>query len=225
MSTDVLVLFTKPPRPGKVKTRLVGATAGALTPERAAALHWAMVLDQLDRLSGGDFELRIAWALEADDELPELGIPGFRQEGEDLGARLWHGLDRVRPGARRVAAVGSDHPALGAATVESAFARLEAGTQVVLGPAEDGGYYLFATLADCLDRRLFTGVSWSTGTVLRETLERSRELALNVETLPPERDVDTPADLAALAAGLGEAEGTSAPRTRRLLADWGMLPG
>src|SRR5436305_8455451 len=79
-----LLLFTKPPRPGRVKTRLIGE----LTADEAARLHATFLEDLLARLRGGDFELRLAWALEADDadeEVPAGPVPGVRQQGSDLG--------------------------------------------------------------------------------------------------------------------------------------------
>src|SRR4051794_11259760 len=84
-----LLLFTKPARAGQVKTRLIGD----LTPAEAADLHAAFLLDLVDRLRGGDFELTLAWALDEAEELPAgpapgaAPLPGLRQSGADLGAR------------------------------------------------------------------------------------------------------------------------------------------
>lgn len=217
MSRDrCVVLFSKPARPGRVKTRLIGD----LTAVQAAELHQAFLDDLRERLSRGRFELRIAWALDADEALPETAVRGFRQRGADLGARLHAGLTRTARGHRFVAAVGSDHPELELERVESAFEHLEAGAEMVLGPASDGGYYLVAAAADALDRRLFEDIPWSTGNVLATTLERAAELGLRVELLPEGHDVDTPEDLRRLVRALGRG-GASCPRTRELLASWG----
>lgn len=221
---SALVLFTKPPRPGRVKTRLIGPAPDGLTAAEAAVLHWAFVLDQMERLEGRDFSLQIAWALEDGDTPPAIAIPSFRQIGDDLGERLWHGLARVAQSARRVAAVGSDHPALSLERVREAFALLETGADVVLGPAIDGGYYLIALNRDRLDRGLFAGIEWSTERVLAQTLERCRRLDLVVEMLPEAGDVDTPDDLKRLVATLAR-DATACPRTRRLLDSWGRLDG
>ena len=141
---SALVLFTKPPRPGRVKTRLIGPAPDGLTPRAAADLHWAFVLDQLERLEGRDFALWVAWALDEDEAPPEVSVRSFRQQGADLGERLWRGLERVAREARWVAAVGSDHPGLGLERIRRGFALLRAGADVALGPALDGGYYLIA---------------------------------------------------------------------------------
>jgi hypothetical protein len=130
---------------------------------------------------------------------PPAPLPAIRQRGADLGERLFNALAAAAVEATVVAAVGSDHPTLPLALVERAFGAVEAGADVVLGPAEDGGYYLIALAARAVSPRLFAGVPWSTGQVLAATLERCRELGLRAELLPPASDVDTPRDLALLA--------------------------
>ena len=83
-----LLLFTKPPVPGRVKTRLIGE----LTPQQAARLHEAFLMDLLARLRRGAFDLRIAWATEGEEQAPRLGFPGELQRGADLGQRLFRVL-------------------------------------------------------------------------------------------------------------------------------------
>jgi uncharacterized protein len=217
-ASRVLLLFTKPAREGRVKTRLIGD----LTAAEAAALHGAFLDDLLARLRGGDFELRLAWALEAGEAMPEGDVPGVRQEGSDLGERLHRALAAAAAEAGAVAALGSDHPTLPVALVERAFARVEGGADVVLGPAEDGGYYLIALRASAVAPRLFAEIAWSTGEVLPATLDRCRELGLAVELLPVAADVDTPDDLRRLAARMAE-DDLGCPRTHALLASLGFL--
>lgn len=220
-----LLVFTKPARPGRVKTRLIGEGIGALTEEQAAELHEAFALDLLDRLAGGRYDLRVAWALEAGEEPPAWSPPWQRQEGRDLGARMHAALaGAAAEGFGAVAAVGTDHPLLGRVEVEDAFARIEAGANTVFGPAADGGYYLVALAAGAARRpEVFEGIAWSTPAVLGETLERCRRLGLAVQLLAEGRDVDTPEDLAKLP-GLLAGAPEAAPRTAGLLARWGRLP-
>jgi rSAM/selenodomain-associated transferase 1 len=213
-----VVLFTKPARAGRVKTRLIGD----LTPDQAAELHAAFLADVLERLQRGSFHLQIAWAMDTDEALPESTSPGFRQTGEDLGERLLRGLRRVARDYPFVAAVGSDHPDLPIERLGEAFARLAEGADVVLGPAQDGGYYLIAVSRQSLGRTLFSDIPWSTGRVLEATLERCRQQGLSVDLLTREADVDTPADLERLAASLA-ARPADCPRTQRLLASWGRM--
>lgn len=213
-----LLLFTKPAREGRVKTRLIGA----LTPAQAAAIHQAFLDDILDRLREGSFDLRLAWALDPGEPVPDGPFPGVRQEGEDLGERLFRALAAAGTEAPSVAALGSDHPTLPLETVEEAFERLEGGADVVLGPAEDGGYYLIALRAGAVESRLFEGIAWSTDQVFPTTVERCRELGLRLELLPRASDVDTPEDLHRLALRMTE-DDLGCPRTRALLADWSFL--
>lgn len=214
-----LLLFTKPARAGRVKTRLIGD----LSADEAAQLHAAFVEDLLERLRCGEFELRLAWALDPGEEVPAGPVPGVRQLGDDLGERLYRALREAGEEAEMVAALGSDHPTLPVELVHRAFDTLERGAEVVLGPAEDGGYYLIALRAGAVSRRLFEGIAWSTDRVFPETLDRCRILGLRTELLPEAPDVDTPEDLRRLAARMAGGD-LGCPRTRGLLDAWRRLP-
>lgn len=214
----VVLLFTKPAVPGRVKTRLIGE----LTAAEAAELHRALLEDVLAHLAGGDYRLEVHWALDPGERAPALGLPARTQRGRDLGERLYAALSSVAAGGALTAAVGSDHPEMSASRLEEAFEILEAGTDVVLGPAADGGYYLIALRPEGVREELFADIPWSTPAVLEETLERASRLGLSRRLLPAARDVDTAEDLAALAARLASGEGAS-PATERLLASWGRL--
>ena len=164
-----LILFTKNPNPGRVKTRLVGD----LSQVAAAQLHAAFVGDVIERLIDGRYELSVAWAL-GDGEAPALEmVPAgaaarvrsvVQQEG-DLGNRLFRALLEASERSHSVAAVGSDHPTIYAGQVEAAFEALEAGSDVAIGPAADGGYYLIAVRKTALAPGLFEGIEWSTAAV------------------------------------------------------------
>lgn len=229
-SSRRLVLFTKPAIPGLVKTRLVGEGRGALTPERAAALHGAFLGDVAARLAGGDFALWTAWALADGEAVPAAPGQGFRQEGVGLGERLFHGLSRAAEsagGAEVVAALGSDHPTVELATVEEGFRRVEAGADVALGPSADGGYYLIAVARRALTRELFADIEWSSAGVFSQTMIRAASAGLAVSLLAEGHDVDRPEDLlrlAGLLAGPGAGATGLCPRTRALLAAWDLLP-
>jgi rSAM/selenodomain-associated transferase 1 len=200
---------------------------GDLTAAQAAELHAAFLGDLLDRLRPGSFELRLAWALEPHEEIPgmpEGPLGGVRQRGADLGERLYVALAEAAEEGATVAAVGSDHPTLPLELVHRAFEAVAAGADIALGPAEDGGYYLIAVRPGALSRRLFDGIAWSTEQVLAQTLERCRELGLEVAMLPMAADVDTPDDLRRLATRLAEGPQGSCPRTRQLLTAWQLLP-
>lgn len=215
-----LLVFTKPAIPGRVKTRLTSS----LSPAQAARLHQAFLDDLLDRLSGGPFGLTLAWALEGDEEPPDLAgrdLPSVRQRGRDLGERLYRGLVDAagRDGARVVAAMGSDLPTVPRQVVEEAFRRIEDGADAALGPSRDGGYYLIAFRADALAPDLFEGITWSTRQVLGETVRRLGEARLTVALLPTHDDIDTPGDLHTFHEFLekGWEDPSLCPRTARLL--------
>lgn len=214
------MIFTKPARPGLVKTRLMSE----LTPEEAAKLHMAFLQDLLDRSAEADFERRLAWAVGPQEPLPASRIAAFRQEGADLGQRLFNGLNWALRRFDLVAAVGSDHPELPLAFVEEAFERLASSCDVVLGPASDGGYYLIGVRRSSLHRDLFSEIDWSTSRVRQQTLQRCRDLELRVEELASLEDVDTPDDLRRLAMRLAVGDVPAIPNTRRLLSEWGMIP-
>jgi uncharacterized protein len=112
--------------------------------------------------------------------------------------------------------IGSDSPDLPGEYIREAFARLEAGADVVLGPAEDGGYYLIGLRAP--QPRLLREVPMSTPTVLADTLALACALGLRVELLPTWYDVDTVAELRRLAAALRAAPPDVAARTRAFLS-------
>jgi hypothetical protein len=200
---------------------------GDLTPAQAAALHTAFLDDLLDRLRGGDFELTLAWALDPDDPVPEHplpGVSGVRQEGDDLGERLYRALSGAAREAESVMALGSDLPTVSLSTIHRAFEAVEQRVPVAIGPAEDGGYYLIALRSDAVQRRIFEEIDWSTERVLEQTLERCREVGVEVETLPLAMDVDTPDDLRRLVSRMSCGD-LGCPRTRDLLRSWHRLEG
>jgi rSAM/selenodomain-associated transferase 1 len=216
---DACALFAKPPEAGRVKTRLVGPITG----HQAAELYRAFLGDLIAELRCSSFALHLAWALEWGEGVPEepaLAAAPLVQAGGSLGGRLHGALSCLAGmGHERVAAIGSDHPELRAARVEEAFAALDR-HDVAIGPALDGGYYLIAARAASLHARLFEDVDWSTDRVLAQTLDRCRELGLSWSLLPPAADVDTPADLEALARRL-RGDAGRCPRTEAVLQAWG----
>src|SRR3972149_1189677 len=131
MSARCLLLFTKPAHPGRVKTRLIGD----LTPAQTAELHAALLADTLATLEGGRFDLRVMWGVEPDEPLPVWPPGGQRQEGADLGARLFRALTDAARDYPRVAAIGSDCPEIDQARIEDALSRLGSGIEVGVGPS------------------------------------------------------------------------------------------
>jgi len=117
------------------------------------------------------------------------------QRGATLGERMQNGAsDLLARGFGCVVLVGADLPTLPAAYVVNALERLaQPRESLVLGPAEDGGYYLIGLTR--VHDELFDGIPWGTPDVLRRTLEAAGALRLRVELVPVWYDVDLPSDL------------------------------
>ena len=128
------------------------------------------------------------------------------QRGATLGQRLEEAFGvAFTEGAQHVLAVGTDSPWIHARDLEGAFVALEQ-AEVVLGPSEDGGYYVIG-LSRALPA-LFRHVAWGSSSVYAHTLEQARALGLVIQILPQGYDVDRPADLRRFieeARGRGEA--------------------
>jgi len=195
----------------------------SLTPETATLLYRCFLLDRLDAVAAlPQIQPVLAFTPASGQRRMEALAPAaFRlvaQEGPELGARLTNLLGGlIADGHPAAMAMDSDSPTLPMAhVVEAAAVLSEGAADVVLGPAEDGGYYLIG-----IRRRLavlFTDIPWSTDQVLAVTLERAQRMGLRAHLLPEWFDVDTEADLRRLAVDLAAQapEATGGPwRTRR----------
>ena len=195
MSPAVAVM-AKVPGATTVKSRL----HSSLTPERATELYRCFLLDRLDALAAlpGIAPVIAFTPDDARSALEALAPPGFGlvpQRGADLGQRLANLLaDLIGRGHPAAIAIDSDSPTLPMAYVLEAALNLERNAaDVVLGPCDDGGYYLIGVRAP--QPALFEGIPWSTERVTPVTLEKARGLGLRVHLLPSWFDVDTEADL------------------------------
>lgn len=211
-----VVVFSKPPLPGRVKTRL----APRLGLEGAARLHRAFLDDTLAALAGLRAELVLAWGSEPGEALPGGWRARARGQGEgDLGQRLARVVAEESHDGAAVVVVGSDHPELLVEVVEEALGRLADGSvDVILGPTSDGGYWLVGCRPDVDTARLFAETPWSTDRVLETTRTRAADLGLRCGLVATLDDIDTPADLERLIVRL-EAGGSACPATRRALAE------
>jgi len=214
----VVVVMAKRPVPGKTKTRL----CPPLTPLEAAELYEALLRDSIDLVSSlRGIELAIAVTPRtAVGQMGSFAPRGARMlavDGADIGECLRGATEQLfSEGFTRVVAVNSDGPTLPAEYVERAVAML-ANSDVVLGPAEDGGYYLIGMRQK--QPGLFTDIAWSSSRVAVQTLERAAAAGLTVAQLPSWYDVDTPAELERLRAELVARPLGIAPCTRAFLAD------
>jgi rSAM/selenodomain-associated transferase 1 len=209
--------MAKHPVAGQTKTRL----SPPLSPHQAATLYECFLQDTLDlmRRLPGTRPVIVYWPAMAKAYFVQLA-PDFElllQEGPDLGSRLdnalTHYFDR---GFQKVVIMNSDSPTLPAAYLESAFALLTDNTDVVLGPSDDGGYYLIGL--KCPAPRLLREVRMSTPNVAADTLALAAAEGLRVKLLPAWYDVDNATALTRLAAELPRLPSGAAPRTRACLA-------
>lgn len=173
-----------------VKSRL----AKDLGREFAAAVYRVMLEHTVQTISPGDHTLALHCF--PDTHHAFLGycsntyhVPLYRQEGDDLGERMFHAIRNSLKDGHAVVLVGSDCPELGLDHINEAFRLLDAGDDIVLGPARDGGYALIG--ATRIDGRVFEGVPWSTARVLNKTLSNIKALRWKSSCLPEMRDVDT----------------------------------
>jgi len=218
---NLLIIYVKAPRAGTVKTRLLKEFSA----EEALALYRAMAEDLIARLrDSGAFALQIHFTPEDAAEEIKSWLGGDLtlrpQQGRDLGERM-HGsfAAAFREGFPKAAIIGSDLPTLAHSRVVEAFRELDQ-REVVLGPGEDGGYYLIALKSPRPE--LFAEVEWSSPAVLSRTLENASRGGLNLIQLPRESDLDTAADARRLWESFhGEGEAVQrklAPRTFAVLA-------
>jgi hypothetical protein len=199
-----VVVLTKVPQPGRVKTRLVPA----LGAEGAAALHVAMAADLAVTLAG--LEVTPTWHVAGPLDHPWVqGLSGDRQHQADgdLGMRIQTALGDG-PGL----ALGIDAPTLPPQLIRSA---LNSRQDVVLGPAFDGGCWGIGQTRR--HRGWLTDMAWSDHTVCAELIERARASGLTVALLPYWSDVDEVTDLRLLVQQLRILSETTAQHTRQWL--------
>jgi hypothetical protein len=189
-----VLIFSKSAEAGKVKTRL----RSLLTETQRLELHLALLSDVLAKAQSADADAYLY--LSGSAPLPfDPGIPILQQRGDGLGERLCNAFAERLTDHEKVLIVGIDSPTFEPGIYPEAF-RLLATHEIVLGPAEDGGYYLIGLSKPVPE--LFSGIDWGTERVLKQTLAAAanRPLAL----LPPCYDIDTPRDLHRLRSELSE---------------------
>ena len=195
-SQELFIIFTRYPEAGKAKTRLIPAMGaeGAAGLQRLMSEHIfaeGLKLAKKRQLKaevhfdGGDLKKMNAWV--------PSGVICRKQYPGSLGDRLQSSFTQgITAGYDRIIIVGADCPFLSWKIVEKGFNYLKK-RDLVLGPAQDGGYYLIGLSRGV--SRLWSGVSWGTEFVLEQTLRKANELGLSFSLLPTLTDIDRPEDL------------------------------
>ncbi len=190
-----LGIFAKLPVPGAVKTRL----AAAIGDEAAARFYEVSLRTLLTRVRGLDLKRVIAHAGNGEADLAWFrqfeGYELWPQPTGDLGGKLTAWFEFASATDDRVLVIGSDSPTLPLEFIQDAITALDHNDGVI-GPAQDGGYYLLGLRRP--HPRLFEGIEWSSPRVLSQTLARAAEQQLRVVQLPPWNDVDDFDDLVVL---------------------------
>ncbi len=215
---QAVVMMAKAPQAGDVKTRL----CPPLTFEAAAALYRGFLLDTVAKIAAlQPAEPVMSYAPASGEDFFAAAVPDWMrlpQSGADLGARMHHCfIQLLSQGYDHVLLTGSDLPTLPLDIFKQAV-QLAASPQidVILGPSEDGGYYLMGLRAPC--PALFEKITWSTPDVLAETVRRATRLGLRIAYLPTWYDIDTPADLTRLQAALAQPYTHALHHTRAFFA-------
>jgi uncharacterized protein len=221
MKETVCVIMAKQPLVGRTKTRL----SPPLTLEQAATLYEALLRDTIALVSS--LPVTLALAISPPDShayFKSITPPHsllLPIDGQDIGICLSQAFQYLLgTGWKKVLALNADGPSLPPDYLLQAE-KVLGESEVVLGPAQDGGYYLVGMQRPHLG--IFQGISWSTEQVFLQTLERAEALGLSVGVISEWYDVDTNADLRRLQNDLDGLPSDRLVHTRKLLAGWGEM--
>ncbi len=194
---ESLIIFTRYPEPGKTKTRMIPAlgAAGAADLQRQLSEHTIDTAQTLQQsrpieiaihFAGGDRNLMLSWLGNNHSYYPQVS--------GDLGVKMNSAFhDAFERGKQRIVTIGIDCPDINPLILNQAFEALK-NHDLVLGGAEDGGYYLIGLSK--LVPELFFNINWGSDSVFTTTQKIAQQLALSIDYLPVLPDVDRPEDLA-----------------------------
>lgn len=190
-----LLVFAKSPVAGQVKTRLIPDIGR----QRATSLYKELLARTLDTAIKTEFSGIQLWVSGNIHHQYFSRLKNkehfnlYQQTGKDLGERMFNAFDSALSEHSYAVLIGSDCPSLSSVDIQSAMALLKSGRELVLGPAEDGGYYLIGLRKN--NAELFSGIKWGEENVFSETCARAKKINLDVSLLPKRSDVDRPSDL------------------------------
>jgi hypothetical protein len=181
-----IIVFVKNPKLGKVKTRL----AASLGDHKALEIYNKLIgytKDVLLQLSNVNrFVYYSSFIDQQDGWDNEKFIKRIQYQG-GLGERITHALEETFENCQHIIIIGSDCPQLTPAHINEAFDRLRS-NNVVIGPSQDGGYYLLGM--DKFYPELFQNIEWSTATVFKETIQKTKDKNLKTSKLEVLSDID-----------------------------------
>jgi uncharacterized protein len=187
---NAVIIFVKNPVAGKVKTRL----AAAIGNDKALDIYLHLITHTVNAAVNVAADKYIYFSDEIDTTIGQnAAFKKAVQSGADLGERMKNAFSDVLNNAyHKVIITGTDCPGISPEILQRAFNQL-AGTDVVIGPAADGGYYLLGMKA--LHPVLFDNIEWSTSAVLQTTVERCTQNNLQCQLLEELSDIDEEKDL------------------------------
>lgn len=198
MSRARLLIFSKAPVPGQVKTRLIPA----LTATQAASLHADLAESTVAKLAASsDWETQLWCSPHTEDPFfqalsRQFPITLHQQIGSSLGERMSYALLQALDSAEHAVVVGTDCPMLDQLIITQMIHQLQGGNDAVIVPADDGGYVALALARH--EAALFDNIQWGTNKVFQQTLQRMRSLNWRWQEMPSLWDVDRPEDYARL---------------------------
>jgi uncharacterized protein len=217
MANSAVAVMAKQPQPGRTKTRL----CPPFTPQEAACFYEALLKDTL-LLVGGIEGVQLAVAItppESQGYFRAVTSPGtllLPVDGAHIGECLNSVLNGLLDsGYSKALALNADGPSLPRHFVIQALDALD-NHDLVLGPGEDGGYYLVGLKGS--QPGIFEGIQWSTEKVLAQTLGQARRFGLKTALTPPWYDIDLPEDVDRLRAELDRLPGEALPHSRSFFA-------
>ena len=197
-SRSRIIVFAREPSLGKVKSRL----ASEIGAQEALAVYQAMLLRLGELLAGAQVAEWDLWVTSNISHENFLSICNkkniYLQNGQDLGVKMYGAIRQtlLDKNVENVILIGTDCPSLTKDYLNQALLALNSGSDVVLGPAEDGGYVLVGMRRPIA--AVFEGIPWGSGEVMQRTLITLRANDLSYRLLDTLWDVDGPEDLARL---------------------------
>jgi uncharacterized protein len=189
MKTTALIIFQKNPLLGKVKTRL----AKDIGQEAALEIYQQLIQMTFEQAVDCNGEMWVFYSDYIPSDSPGKNIHSRVQSGIDLGQRMKNAFIEVfENGYNAAVIIGTDCPQISTVSLDQAIQKLD-DSDLVIGPAMDGGYYLLGM--NKLHAELFQSINWSSDQVLNQTISVAEKLELSIHFLPKFYDIDTVDDL------------------------------
>lgn len=186
-----IIVFLRNPELGKVKTRLAAEVGNA----KALEMYQDMLAHTLDVVERVEADTHLYFAEQINESIGNNIVLCKKavQIGNNLGEKMYNAFrDVLNYAGGKVIIIGTDCPGIEPKILQTAFDRLST-TDIVIGPAADGGYYLLGMKA--VHTTLFQSIEWSSSSVLQTTINRCIENKLDYELLQILHDVDEEKDL------------------------------